>query len=622
MRRTVLLPTVLVMALVIVTSACSGAGDERDEGTPTPGFERGGTLRVSMGPVSVRLFDPKAFWGTVSWLAYRCCLLRTLVSFNGRPTAESGAEPRPDLATSLPQVSTDGLRWTFTLRQGLHYAPPYEDTEIVSQDVVRALERYHRFWSGVNGYDFYYSPIRGFDEFWAGKADSISGLETPDDHTLVVNLEQPTGDLPYRFTLPATAPIPDGAADGHPADYGRFLVASGPYMTEGSEDLDPTLPLKDQQPVSGFVPNESLSLVRNPSWQPASDRLRPAYPDRIEFTFLPWELSGDAATGRQQEKLIGSGELDVNLFPVEPPLLEPYPAEQVRVDSTNLSSFVPMNLAVPPFDDIHVRKAVALAVDRDLIADEMAERFAPMEIPWHVAPDAVEGGLLASWHPDWWSSPGGDLQAARAEMARSRYDRDGDGRCDASACDDVRALVQEWEGWAWVYHWEPIADALSHIGIRLDVTEVGFLEAQDRMVDPRERWGIIIAYGAGWQADYPNGSTFFQPLLSGSSISEEFTMNYSLLGATSDQLADWGYPVTDVPSVDGRIDRCLELTFSAQERCWADLDVYLMNEVIPWVPMPNGMIAAVTSERVLHYSFDQSTGLPAFEQIALAPGSD
>jgi peptide/nickel transport system substrate-binding protein len=428
--------------------SCTGGVKER----PTPSVSRyshGGTLRVSAWPVTVRLFDPKSYWGTVSFLAWRCCLLRTLVSFNGRPTAEGGAVPKPDLATALPEVSTDGLRWTFTLKQGLRYAPPYQDAEIVAQDVVRALERRSRFWSGASGYDFYFSPIRGFDEFWAGDADTISGLETPDDHTLVVNLEEPVGDLAYRFSLPGTAPIPKGAAEGHAADYGRFLVASGPYMIEGSEALDPSRLPKDQEPVSGFVPSRSLTLVRNPSWEPTSDDLRPAYPDRIEFAFLPWKLILDEATYRHQAQLIRSGAIDVDLFAVEAPQLERYPAEQVRLDSTNGTSFIPMNLAVPPFDDLHVRKAVVIAVDRAAIAREMSDLFGPMEIRWHIAPDAVEGGLLQGRRPGWLSRPRGDLDAARAEMARSRYDRDGDGRCDASVCRGVHALVQKWSVLWW-----------------------------------------------------------------------------------------------------------------------------------------------------------------------------
>ena len=59
----------------------------------------------------------------------------------------------------------------------------------------------------------------------------------------MVKLTEPAGDLPWRFAMPATAPIPPnpsdpkavlGVAEGHTTNYGRFLVGTGPYMFEGS----------------------------------------------------------------------------------------------------------------------------------------------------------------------------------------------------------------------------------------------------------------------------------------------------------------------------------------------------------------------------------------------------
>ena len=48
---------------------------------------------------------------------------------------------KPDLAADLPAVSDDGLTYTFTLKPGIHYAPPLQDVEVTAQDFIRALER-------------------------------------------------------------------------------------------------------------------------------------------------------------------------------------------------------------------------------------------------------------------------------------------------------------------------------------------------------------------------------------------------------------------------------------------------------------------------------------------------
>src|SRR4030095_2139204 len=184
------------------------------------------------------------------WL--RCCLLRTLLSYNGRPTAEGGTELQPDIAADLPEISSDGLTYTFTLKSGVNYGDPFGDVQVTSGDIVRAIEREAHPDGAVCGYSFSASIIQGFSDFGDGKADSIAGLETPDDSTLVVTLTEPAGYLPYLFAMAAAAPIPPngdaplGAAEGHTRDYGRFLVATGPYQFAGSENLDFSVPADEQ----------------------------------------------------------------------------------------------------------------------------------------------------------------------------------------------------------------------------------------------------------------------------------------------------------------------------------------------------------------------------------------
>ena len=86
-------------------------------------------------------FDPQKEYYSVTWEYYRCCLLRTLMSYKGVPTAEGGAEIFPDLAAAEPKVSADGLTWTFTLKQGVHVRRPVQDVEVTAQDFISALER-------------------------------------------------------------------------------------------------------------------------------------------------------------------------------------------------------------------------------------------------------------------------------------------------------------------------------------------------------------------------------------------------------------------------------------------------------------------------------------------------
>ncbi len=654
-RRIVALAAVLVLA-----AACSsGDGDAKtSSGGPSPGrLWHGGTLRlastsditgvIGLGGENVADagFDPQRSYSSVGWEFLRCCLARTLFAYSGQPGREGGGEARPDLASSW-EVSADGLTWTIRIREGLRYAPPLEDIEITARDFVRALLRAARAGEGYIAPTFYYSVIRGYDEYAAGDAETIAGLETPDDHTLVVRLFRQTGDLLDRFALSPTAPIPPdpyrpaavlGIAEGHDEDFGRFLVSTGPYMIEGSAELDLSVAPRRQEPMPGYQPPTvdrfnnlagpgSLTLVRNPSWDPATDDLRPAYVDRIEVQIGMADAPKDF--DRQLEELaaqVDAGELD-HVVDADPPAeqLARYQADpelqrRLSVEARNSLWFITMNVAVPPFDDINVRRAVAYAIDEEeLVARLLASRSwlagsiasAPIT---HVVPDGMEQDLLAGYDPYEAS-----LDLAKAAMAASRYDHQGaDGVCDADACRGVLALSLKGPIPKSVN--DLVADSLAAIGVELRVEHLQYSEWDPWLFD--ETRGVPMSIGLGWGADYLNPSSFFVPLFSSEAILGSGS-NPTMVGASPSQLESWRYSVTEVPSVDDRINRCMATPGSDQLECWIGLDRYLMEEVVPSIPFMQTRAAAVVSQRVASFSYDQFAAVLALDRMALVPGSE
>jgi peptide/nickel transport system substrate-binding protein len=617
-----------LVAMLLLVAACTSTDGSGERATDPDAALRGGTLRVAVPDDDAFGIDlDPATYGSEVWELSRCCLSRTLYSFNGKPAEEGGAEARPDLAAGMPEVSNDGLTWTFRLKPGLRYAPPFEDTTIVARDIVRALEREARIGMKGNNYGYYYSVIRGFDDY-PEEATAIVGLETPNDRTLVVRLTEVTGDLPYRFALPATAPIPEGASEGHDRDYGRFLVASGPYMVEGSEDLDFSAPPEQQEPASGFVPatlNDdgevvepgSLVLVRNPSWEPERDGLRPAHPDRIEMTIG----GGDAKLYAER---VDAAEIDlVFVFQGSPfeqvaryeedPALE----DRLHVNARDLGWAISMNLAMPPFDDVHVRRAVNFAIDEAALVALLSEPpYGPAGnaagVPGaHIAPDTFEGLLLRAFDPYPY-----DPAEAREEMRASAYDPTGDGVCDAPVCRNVRAVVPDLA--VLPLQAEAVRADLAEIGIELAIeTRPWPYPFLSLIGDPREQIPIVMS---PWRADFPEGIGWFLGLYDGSGL--DGCCNFSLLGASPEELSKWGYEVMSVPSVDDRFEACQQRRGVARTQCWAEYDQHLMNEVVPRVPYMFMEYALVVSERVTRYSFDQFTMVPALDQIALAPGLD
>jgi hypothetical protein len=99
-------------------------------------------------------------------------------------------------------------------------------------------------------------------------------------------------------------------------------------------------------------------------------------------------------------------------------------------------------------------------------------------------------------------------------------------------------------------------------------------------------------------------------------MSDDFT-NGNMVGTSRERLETWGYVPIDLPNVDERIEACLGRPTTAQVQCWAELDQYLMENVVPWVPLVFESYTHTVSSRVVHYSFDQSVAQPALDQIAV-----
>ena len=447
--------------------------------------------------------------------------------------------------------------------------------------------------------------IAGASEFSQGKTSAISGLETPDDHTLVIHLVKPTGDLGSRLALPAAAPIPPGAADGHDKGYGPFLVASGPYMIDGSDQLDPTLPADQQRPVSGYVPGDHLDLIRNPSWDRATDSLRRAFVDRIEVS----NISDYAAvmSAIQADQMDVSLSTDLNAADVTSLRADSAVASRVHVTPGLSSRYINMNLAVPPFDDIHVRRAVELATDKKTIVPLLEPNGI---LQTHAIADAFENGLLADYDP--FATPGGsgDITRAKAEMAKSAYDGNKDGICDSPACQHIAFPVRHEKPEIGIAARDFVAE-MAALGIQLD------LSSADRDMNDPTNLGAI-GFDLGWGSDYFSATAWFEPLATSAAIGSDTGSNPSLIGATPEQLAHCGYTVTTVPSLDERISTCSGLSGGDAFGCWSSVDQYTMERVVAWVPLSTAQASRLTSTSVTGFDFDAAYALPALDQIQVA----
>jgi peptide/nickel transport system substrate-binding protein len=514
----------------------------------------------------------------------------------------------------MGRVSDDGLTYTFHLKDGVKFGPPVS-RPITTKDIAYAFERIGTK-ALVAQYGFYYTVIKGMQQFTdAGGLDkpgnTISGIETPDPKTIVFHLTQKTGDFLYRLAMPAAGPIPEEVAKcfTKAGQYGRDVVSSGPYMIAGSDKVNISS-CKTIKPMSGFDPTRDLHFVRNPDYDQSTDNTRANYIDGLDYSI-------DTNVNDIFDR-ITNGELEGEVESPPAQVLRQYSTtadlkDRLQVNSGDRTWYISMNLTTPPFDDIHVRKAANWIIDK---AGLQRAWGGPIrgDIAHHIVPDSMFNGALDDYNPYPTPNDSGDVAKAKAEMKLSKYDSNKDGTCDASACKSVLFVNRNTPPWT---DMEPIIQAdFAKIGIHLVPRE--FEDAYPVIQDTSK--DIPITAVPGWGKDYADAGTFMV-LFDSHSILPQGNVNYSLVGLTPKQASadKISGTASDIPSVDSKIAACQPLTGGARLTCWEDLDKYLMENVVPWVPYLDATNVDILGPAVTKYDYDQFSGEAAYSRVAVDP---
>ena len=615
MRKRSIWIIALMMVLSLVAAACGG-GDDDDGDTGqgdggTGGAEKGGVLVHESEEFSFTGgFDPVGEYLGEAWGVMSNLGLRNLVQYKHAAGAE-GNEIIADLATEVPEPSGDGTEYTFTIKDGVKFGPPLS-REIVCADFEYAFRRIATETLVAQYGNYYEGVIEGLEIGKDPGAGGISGITCNGDKEITFKLTEATGDFLYRLAMPAAAPQPEEVAGcmKRAGEYGRYFVSSGPYMLEGSDQMDASS-CKSLKPISGFDPDKEQIWVRNPDYDQSTDEYRENYIDEYHHVIN--------TNTNDLEQRLDTGDNDIVGTPTPQTLRkfvqDPELKERLHINAGDRTWYITMNLNEPPFDDIHVRKAVNLVMDKDGLLRAWGGPTQG-EIATHIIPDTMLNNTLDDYDPYPSPNHAGDEEAAKEEMKQSKYDSDGDGVCDAPECDGVLQIGANVPPNTDML---PIVESsLEKIGIRLESREV--TDAYTPITTVARR--VPISIRPGWGKDYADVYTF-AVLFQGDGINCEGNYNYSLVGLTAEKAEECGIPMNaEVPSVDDKIDECYAVP-QGDERitCWGELDKQLMEEVVPWVPYLDANQITATSADVTKYEFDQFSGTPAWSRIAVDPAS-
>jgi peptide/nickel transport system substrate-binding protein len=518
----------VLSVLAALLSGCSWGGGDGTAYPPgnhglaavrNPSDAKGGELRI-VDTVAVDSLDPARSYFPHVWNLMRL-YTRTLVTFAPEPGA-AGRELVPDLATGLGTPSRGARTWTFRLKDGIRFE---DGSPITSRDVKYGIER--TFATEVFGdtppylRQYLADPLRSYAGPYRDKA-GLSTVQTPDDKTIVFNLNQPAPDFPYLLQMPASAPVPQAQDTG--ARYQDGPVSSGPYRVE---DAGPR-----------------IVLVRNPAWDPATDTVRTALPDRV--TYRPG-LSAEQV----REELTG-GDADVTASPsgvwdrADSGLLTDRDrAAGADNPQTGGLRYVAINANVAPLDDVGCRRAVLYGADLTALrqarggpyAGDVATSMYPPSLLGYQPQDRYELG----------AHPTGQLAEARDAL---RTCGQPDGFAMKVAVDDSATGLR---------FGDALRKALGRVGIRLTVVrgaDVG-VPATARA----QGLGLVVS---NWSSDHPAPSGFFPPLVDGRII----------LSAGNPNLAE-----VNSPRVNATLDRALRApTLDASLAQWRRVDALVMAE--------------------------------------------
>jgi peptide/nickel transport system substrate-binding protein len=551
-------------------------------------------------------FDPTAEYLASGWGIFSNLLVRTLVGYN-HVAGAPGNVIVPDLATNTGVVSNGGKTYTFHLKPGVKFGPPL-NRPITSKDILYAFQKLGTKSLGAQ-YGFYYTVIKGMDAFTAGEAKVISGIKTPDPNTISFTLNRPTGDFIYRLAMPAAGPQPQEVAGcfTKPNEYGRYVISSGPYMIAGSDKLNASscATITAAGGISGFDGEKVLDLVRNPAYNPASDspKARENLPD--EFTFTVNSNTDDIYAK------VARGDIEEEIAGETPSVLRQYKGSpQLHTNDGDRTWYLTMNLTQPPFDDLHVRRAVNFVVNREALRKAWGGASAGA-VATHIAPDAILNNKLKGYAP--YGNGTGDLAKAKAEMKLSKYDSNHDGICDASACKSIFTITGDRS--VEVGFIPALTQNLKTIG--LNIKDRVLKDAYTPINTVRNN--TPFSTRPGWGKDYADALTFYGPLFDGRNIIPAGNTNYSLLGITPGIAKKTGAKgdIASVPSINADLDKCGVLSGNPRVNCYAALDKKLTWNVVPWVPYLWSYAQSVSSKNVTKFVFDQFSGDPAWAHVAV-----
>ena len=523
-------------AIALLATACGGDdGDGDDLGNVVDEDAQGGTLRIYSS-------EPAFLVPTAANDQPSILVLRQL--YSGLVDYNLDGEPVNDLAESIE--SDDNQTWTITVKEGY----TFDNGEPVDADAFIRAWNYTADGDNAQNNAYFYSRIVGTDVAQSDGVDELEGVTKIDDYTFEVELTEPFVGFPAVLGYSGFFPVAEACL----ADFdacNETPIGNGPYSIDGSWEHE-----------------IGITLVRNEDYPDEGK----SNPDVLEYAIYAEQ---EAAYADFQ-----AGQLDV-MYSIPSERFgeaETNQGDRIYQQPSNSFTYLGMPYYLDAFDNVDVRRALSMAIDRQAIIDAVFDgAFTPA--------DSVVSPLFDGYR---------------------------EGVCESCVYDPEAAadLLEEAGGWqggtlvlegnAGVGHetWlEAVGNQLrdnlgieSELQVNLDFPE--YLERNDTQAHEG-------AYRLGWGPDYPIIETYLTPLY-GTGASSNGT------GYSSEAFDDL---VSQGDSAD-TLEGAIELYQQAED---------VIVEDMPVIPMWFGRTTAIWSENVEEFVWNPIND-PEYGQMVVSQG--
>ena len=495
-------------------------------GAQADDIKQGGSMIVTYKD-DVSTLDPAIGYDWQNW-----SMIKSI--FDGLMDYEPGTTNlRPEIAESYT-ISDDGKSFTFKLRKGVKF---HNGRELTADDVKYSIERVVNPKTQSPGAGFFGSIV-GFEDASTGKAEALSGITVVDPYTIKFELSRPDATFLHVLALNFAHIVPKEEVEKYGADFGKHPVGSGAFkMTEWTlgqrivferfkDYYNPALPKLDQITFEvGQEPVVALLRLQNGEVDIPGDGIPPA--KFIEVTKDP----------KFKDLIIQGGQLH--------------------------TGYVTMNVKIKPFDNVKVRQAVNMAINKDRIVRIINGRAVPATQP---LPPSMPG-----YAKDYKGYPY-DPEKAKALLAEAGLADGFETELFVANTDPQPRIAQA------------IQQDLAAIGIKASIKSLAQANVIAAGGEP-DGAPMVWSGGMGWIADFPDPSNFYGPILGcGGAVQGGWNWSW-YCNEELDKKAEEADSIVDPARKEER------------EAMWRDIYLKIMEDA-PWAPIFNEERFSVRSERL------------------------